>query len=70
MVGHGLSNLVKQFSPEECRSPLMLVNTLAQFNGYYGEHNMDKTAPYAACPNWWQSWGAGPEDGCLLQQGR
>lgn len=46
MVGHGLSDLVKKFSPEGCRSPLLLVNTLAQFNQYYGEHNMDKTQPY------------------------
>ena len=47
MVGHGLSDLVRKFSPEGCRSPLLMVNTLAQFSQYYGAHNMDKTLPYA-----------------------
>lgn len=46
MVGHGIPNLVTQFSPEDCHSPLMLMNTVAQFSEYYGAHNMEKTAPY------------------------
>ena len=46
MVGHGIANLVKQFTPEDERSPLILMNALAEFSGYYGEHCMDKTVPY------------------------
>lgn len=46
MVGHGIANLVKRFTPERERSPLILMNALAEFSAYYGEHCMDKTAPY------------------------
>lgn len=50
MVGHGIPNLVSRFSPPDCRSPLMIVNTLAEFSAYYGAHTMDKTVPYDGIP--------------------
>ena len=50
MVGHGIPNLVSRFSPEGCQSPLILMNTLAQFSEYYGKHNLEATAPYPEIP--------------------
>jgi phosphoglycolate phosphatase len=47
MVGHGIPNLVTKFSPPECRSPLLILNTLGQYTAYYGAHNMEQTTPYA-----------------------
>ena len=50
MVGHGIPNLVSQFTPESCRSPLLIASVLSQFTNYYGAHNLEKTAPYAGVP--------------------
>ena len=51
MVGHGIPDLVSKFSPPECRSPLMIIHTLADFSAYYGAHTMDLTAPYEGIPD-------------------
>ncbi len=58
MVGHGIPNLVSQFTPETCRSPLLIASALSQFTSYYGAHNMDQTAPYAGVPELLERLGA------------
>ena len=50
MVGNGIPNLVRRFSPEGSRSSLLLASTIAQFSEYYGAHNLDRTRPYAGIP--------------------
>ena len=50
MVGHGIPNLVSRFAPADAQSPLLLASALSQFSAYYGEHNMEKTAPYPGVP--------------------
>lgn len=50
MVGHGIPNLVSRFIPENRRSPLLMASVLSQFTSYYGEHNIDTTAPYDGIP--------------------
>ena len=42
--------LVERFSPEDCRSPRQLADTLAQFTARYDAHKEDKTAPYPGIP--------------------
>lgn len=46
MVGNGIPNLVRRFSPEDCRDAGTAAATLEQFSRYYGAHNLDQTAPY------------------------
>lgn len=50
LVGHGIPTLVSNFTPASCRSPLLLASALTQFTAYYGEHNMERTAPYEGIP--------------------
>ena len=50
MVGNGIPKLVERFSPESCRTPARLAETLAQFTARYDAHKEDKTAPYPGIP--------------------
>lgn len=50
MVGHGIPNLISQFSPEGFRSEVEVARTLPKFSAYYGAHNMERTCPYPGIP--------------------
>lgn len=50
MVGHGIPNLISQFSPEDFRSEEAVARTLPLFSAYYGAHNMERTRPYEGVP--------------------
>lgn len=50
MVGHGLTNLARQFSPEAYRDEDSIARTLADFSAYYGPHSRDHTVPYPGIP--------------------
>jgi len=49
MVGNGIPNLVKRFTPDGLADE-ELNGALAEFSAYYGEHKQDKTAPYPGVP--------------------
>lgn len=51
MVGHGLTNLARKFSPEDSRDPDSIARTLADFSAYYGAHSRDRTVPYPGIPD-------------------
>ena len=50
MVGGGIPNLVRRFSPEHARTPERMAETLVQFGERYGAHKEDKTCPYPGIP--------------------
>ena len=50
MVGHGMVNLISQFSPPYAQSEEQIAETLRRFNAYYGAHSMDLTRPFPGVP--------------------
>lgn len=50
MVGRGIPNLVRRFSPQSAQSPLLQAAALDSFSSRYGAHSMDATAPYSGIP--------------------
>ena len=50
MVGGGIPNLCRRFSPEDCRTEARLAETLRQFSARYAAHKEDRTAPYEGIP--------------------
>lgn len=50
MVGHGMFNLIRNFSPEVFRDDASVEKTLAEYRPYYQNHSRDHTAPYPGIP--------------------
>lgn len=49
LVGTGMRNLLRLLDPEGDNDPC-LDEALAEYMDYYGQHSMEKTAPYAGIP--------------------
>lgn len=50
MVGHGMVNLISQFSPPSAQSEEQRAETLRRFNAIYAAHSADRTRPYPGIP--------------------
>ena len=49
-MGNGLVKLAQRLSPEDCRSPQQIQQTVKEFAAYYEQHRADRTAPYSGIP--------------------
>ena len=50
MVGHGIRNLVTNFSPPEARDPERVTETIERFNARYALCSTDRTKPFPGVP--------------------
>lgn len=46
MVGHGITQLIRDMAPQGSHSPLIMISAVHQFCQYYQAHDTDCTCPY------------------------